>query len=185
MAAENKNRQEWILNGYALVAELGFDAINVELISRFVNKNKSSFYHYFGEFPLYLNALHQWHIHRSEEFAINIEGCESINPDLLNMALEYKYDIFFHKQLRLNRDKPDYEKTLNSAFDNYEKAVINQWALFFELEDNLSFVSTFIHFFTENLLLKATFDSFTFEWLENYVMELSTMFQQFNLSGKP
>ena len=179
MKTESKNKQAWITKGYELVAELGFDAVNIELIGRLLNKNKSSFYHYFGEFSLYLQALHQWHISRSQEFADNIDRCKNINPDLLNIALEYKHDIFFHKQLRLVRDKPLNAATLQIAFDNYEKAVINQWAKFFGLENNLPFVSTFIQFFTENLLLKATFDTFTFQWLEQYIEDLSTMFHHF------
>lgn len=179
---ENKNKEEWIIKGYGLVAEIGFDSINIEQISRLMNKNKSSFYHYFGEFPLYIRQLLSWHILRSQEFAQKMEGCESVNPGILNLAIEYKTDIFFHKQLRLKRSRVDFTETLTQAFSNYEKAVIDHWAHFFGLEQNPKFVSTFIHFFTENLLLKITFETFTFEWLERYANELKVMIEQMEKS---
>ncbi|MEM8894073.1 MAG: TetR/AcrR family transcriptional regulator [Bacteroidota bacterium] len=182
MATQNK--AAWIDQGYQLVAEMGFEAVNIELISRFVNKNKSSFYHYFGDFELYRQALLEHHIARAQDFSGKIRQITTINPDLLNVAIEYKYDIFFHKQLRLNRNKPLYAEPFQKAFAIYEAAVIDKWATFFRLEDNLPFVSTCIHFFTENLLLKATFENFTFEWLEGYLEELSTMVQQFSQKPK-
>lgn len=176
--ADSKNKADWIITGYELVAEVGFDAISIEQISRLMGKNKSSFYHYFGELELYILQLLKWHIKQSEDFATKVESAMSINPDIFNLALEHKHDIFFHKQLRLKRNKTHFSEALAQAFGNYEKAVIKHWASFFGLEQKQKFVGTFIHFFTENLLLKATFDTFTFEWMENYAAELKAMVQQ-------
>ena len=181
---ENKNKEDWINKGYELVAEVGFDTVNIEYLSRFMNKNKSSFYHYFGDLNRFTQELLDRHISNSNEFAEKMGNCVSINPDLLNLAIEHKSDIFFHKQLRINRNRTQFKETFQIAFSNYENAVIHQWAAFFGMEKNLQFVRTFIHFFTENLLLKATFESFTFPWLEEYLEELATMMKQIDPGTK-
>ena len=44
----NEKRKEWIEKSYTLVAEKGYESLNINSISRLVGKSKSSFYHHFG-----------------------------------------------------------------------------------------------------------------------------------------
>ena len=103
---KGKNRQIWLEKGYQMISEKGFTKVNVESIARTINKNKSSFYYYFGDWEGFEESLLEYHLSLAEEFAVKINNCANIIPDMLEVFLDYKTDIFFHKQLRINRDKP-------------------------------------------------------------------------------
>ncbi|MEM9895715.1 MAG: hypothetical protein AAF789_05050 [Bacteroidota bacterium] len=175
---KHEKKQVWIQEGYKLAAEIGLKTITIELIARVLAKNKSSFYHYFGDFQFYETQLLTYHLHRSLDFAAEIQKCKKINPDLLTLALNYKHDIFFHKQLRLNREKQRYADCYKKAFRNYEEAVALKWGEFLNIPDNNTLLSRFLHFFTENLLLQATMENFNQEWLEKYLDELLLLVKQ-------
>ncbi|MFT6210701.1 MAG: AcrR family transcriptional regulator, partial [Bacteroidia bacterium] len=51
-----------------MVAYSGFGSISIESISRQVGKNKSSFYHHFGDTEVFKDELLTYHLLRAEQF---------------------------------------------------------------------------------------------------------------------
>lgn len=66
---KNKNMQPWILAGYELFAIDGPTGLKVEVISRKVNKSKSSFYHHFADLEVFTEYLLNYHMERAKAIA--------------------------------------------------------------------------------------------------------------------
>jgi len=56
-----------------MVAEHGFASVNIESISRSMNKSKSSFYNYFGDWEVFEELLLEHHLKASKAFADEAE----------------------------------------------------------------------------------------------------------------
>jgi AcrR family transcriptional regulator len=182
----NKDKKTpWIEVGYQMVADSGFGSISIESISRQVGKNKSSFYHHFGDTEVFKDELLTYHLLRAEQFAKEVDVCESINPGMINVFLLYKSDFFFHKQLRIERTNPEYKRCFEKVFELYETAVLEKWAVFLKLHNQQQLASTFLRLISENFLLQITQNSYTFYWLSNYLDEVAIMLSQLkpNLSA--
>ncbi|MEO1413314.1 MAG: TetR/AcrR family transcriptional regulator [Bacteroidota bacterium] len=173
-----RKRQEWIAEGYQLVAQNGFERLTVKLICRMVAKSKSSFYHYFGELELFKDALLTHHAKRAHQFARDIDACQQVEPDLVTVLMDYRTDIFFYKQVRMYRDHSTYKKYGQQIFDLYENAVLEKWVDYFKLNDRPLFARKFNKFLSEHFLMSISFDTYTRDWLKNYLFELWEMVHQ-------
>lgn len=176
----HKNHIPWIEAGYQLVAKEGFESLNIEVLSRKVGKNKSSFYHYFGELELFRDALLDKHIQAACQFAEEASSLESMQPEVMNLMIDRKDDLFFHKQLRINRADPAYKSCFDKAYQLFHEAILDKWSSFMKLQDQPALASTFLTLASENFLLRITYSTFTFEWLEAYLAEFAAMRSQIN-----
>lgn len=176
---KEQKRQDWIEIGYQLVAEEGFQKLSIESIARKIGKSKSSFYHYFGDKEVFEEELLNHHLKQAEISITKLKECENIRPGFVNILLEVKNDMFFNKQLRLQRDNPIYKTCFEQAYEIYEAATFDLWVTFFGLADNKRFAKLFLKFFAENFLLKISPESYTYEWLDNYMQELDSMLKEF------
>lgn len=177
---KGKNKIEWIEKGYQMIADDGFTHVNVEALARTLNKNKSSFYYYFGDWSGFEDALLEYHLQLSVEFAASANNCQSIIPDMINLFLEHKTDIFFHKQLRINRDKPHFKACFEKVYTMFENAILEEWVLFLNLESHSFLASKFLTLISENFLLQITHQNYTFDWLKNYLIETANLMQNMN-----
>ncbi|MCR9288191.1 MAG: hypothetical protein NXI23_12495 [Bacteroidetes bacterium] len=171
---------QWIKEGYYMASKDGIKNLNVESIGRNINKNKSSFYHYFGDIEIFETELLEFHVQQVEIFAQLAANCERIRPDLLNLFIEHKTDLFFHKQLRINRENQAYKKCYEEAFIKLEQGIMNKWTDFLGLNNQQLFSQTFLNLISENFLLQITHKSFNFEWLNNYLEEVHAILKQMN-----
>ena len=168
-------KEKWIHEAYLLVAKDGFEKLTVEQLARIVGKNKSSFYHYFGDLTLFENVLLDYHLDASKHFAEEIKNCERLNPDVLNLMIDMKMDLFFHKQLRINRDKPTYKACFEKSYKIFQVAIFDKWITFFGLSNQHFFGEALLNLASENFLLRITPNNFTFDWLVAYVSEFAQM----------
>ena len=81
--------QVWIENGYKIFAQDGLDGIQVERLSKFVNLNKSGFYHYFGDRETFLEQLMKHHMQIARALAEDFRNMEQIDPDFFHLLLKY------------------------------------------------------------------------------------------------
>ena len=129
---------------------------------------------------LFKDALLAYQIERAHGFANQINDCQNIRPELIEVLLDYKTDIFFYKHFLLYRDKLTVEKHHEKAFKLYENAVLDKWADYFELKDTGVFVRKFNKFLSEHFLLSISLDTYTHDWVENYIIELLDMVREMN-----
>ena len=83
---KKKNRESWIDMGYQLVSQKGFRSINIESLSRALKKNKSSFYHYFGDLEIFIEELLGHHLERAEQFSQQAKACATSEPRIFFSA---------------------------------------------------------------------------------------------------
>ncbi len=79
----NQKSLQWIEEGYLMISRNGFSSLKIETIARSISKNKSSFYHYFGDVEVFEEELLKYHIYKVEQFAGNIGRVgteESVSP---------------------------------------------------------------------------------------------------------
>ena len=181
---KGKNKQAWIETGYQMVAENGFAGVNIESLSRALNKNKSSFYHYFGEWELFEEQLLEHHLNLAKQFASEASHCQNIIPDMVHLFVAHKTDIFFHKQLRINRDIPRYKKCFERVYHMFETAILNKWISFLNLDHHSFLAAKFLDLLSENFLLQITFEKYTYDWLNNYLTEVSILIMEINARAK-
>jgi AcrR family transcriptional regulator len=168
----------WIEIGYQLVAESGFNKLSVELISRKVGKNKSSFYHHFGELNVLISELLSHHLQRAKLLATELEGCESIRPGMIHVFLQFKVDFLFHKQLRIERGNADFERCFEEVHALFESAIEEIWAEYLQMGQQKQLSKTFLRLVSENFLLQITEENYTFDWLNSYLSEVAGMLNQ-------
>ncbi|RIW12406.1 TetR/AcrR family transcriptional regulator [Algoriphagus lacus] len=98
-----KSKQKWIEAGYELFCEEGHEGIQIERLSRITGLNKSGFYHYFGDFDRYFEALMREHIRMVDQMAVALPTLGSYDPEFLNLIVANKSTFCFHIQLVRNR----------------------------------------------------------------------------------
>ena len=180
---KSKGKAEWIGQGYKIVAQNGFNSLSIEVLSRIVGKNKSSFYHYFGNLEMFRKALLEHHITSTQQFANAAAKCANLKPEVLNLMIELKDDLFFHKQLRINRTEAAYKACFERSYDLFQKAIFDKWANYLGLSQQTFLAATILNLASENFLLRITYDSFSYEWLESYLSEFSNMMKNINNSS--
>ena len=158
--------------GYQLVSQKGFRSINIESLSRALKKNKSSFYHYFGSLEGYEEELLNHHLCEAKRFAEKASECTNIIPDMINLFLDHQTDIFFHKQLRINRQNPKYKACFTTVFQQFENAILKHWVSFLNMEQQSLLAGKILHLISENFLLQITHKTYHYEWLESYLKDM-------------
>lgn len=88
----------WVEAGYDLFALEGMNGIQVERLARILQRNKSGFYHYFGDMESYSSDLLKLHKRKADAFFIELQSVRSIDPDYLNLIVKYKTSILFQIQ---------------------------------------------------------------------------------------
>jgi AcrR family transcriptional regulator len=177
---KGKKKQEWVEKGYQMISDHGFTNVNVESIARLLNKNKSSFYYYFGNWDVFEEALLEYHLDLAKQFAEEVARCQSIIPDMVHLFIRHQTDIFFHKQLRINRTKPHFKKCFEKVFNLFEQAVHDQWVAFLNLEKQSFLAAKILILISENFLLQITHENFEYDWLENYLLQTAQLMQDMN-----
>lgn len=88
--------QLWVDVGYNLFAKEGMDGLQIERLARILQLNKSGFYHHFGDFDGYLEAISKSHRENASNFTHKLLAIEKLDRSVLmdiatwNMAHNFK-----------------------------------------------------------------------------------------------
>lgn len=177
MTADNK--QIWILCGYELFANKGPNGLKVEVLARQVNKSKSSFYHHFADLELFTELLLEYHLERAKIIADKERLCRNVVPELLTLLLEFKQDLLFNRQLRINRNNQEFKLCFEKTSREVGQAILGIWAETLGLTESSNLANIVLNLSLENFYLQITEQSMTYEWLLSFVSELQTMVKEF------
>jgi AcrR family transcriptional regulator len=142
MLKSKEHQKSWLSVGYKLFGEDGPEGIQVERLARILQLNKSSFYHFFVNKEIFINQMLQMHERIANELTEEIFKLESFDPGLINLLMEYKDTVLFHRQLIRNSQFPDYKKIFDDINHKIDRAVLPLW----QDEVNLSKESAFTLF---------------------------------------
>lgn len=104
MPSNRETRKSWIELGYELFSEEGHEGLQVERLSRILNKNKSGYYHYFGDKDVFLNELMEEHLKRAYAYGEQIKLIQDFDPEYIQLMVQNKNTILFQMQLVKNRE---------------------------------------------------------------------------------
>lgn len=104
MPSNKETRKSWIDLGYKLFSEEGHEGLQVERLSRILGKNKSGFYHYFGEKDAFLMALMAEHLERAHAYSEQLKQIQNFDPEYIQLMVRNKTGILFQMQLIGNRE---------------------------------------------------------------------------------
>lgn len=165
----------WIDLGYEIFAHQGPQALKVESLSKAIGKSKSSFYHLFGEMDLFIIALLDHHLNRVLIIAEEERAAKNIDPELIQVLLNFKTDMLFSRQLRIHRENAHYKACFEKANELIGDAFIGVWANDLNLKDRTLIATNLYEFALENFYLQITEENLTYEWLSQYFRQLHAM----------
>jgi AcrR family transcriptional regulator len=175
----NDSKRPWILVGYQIFSREGPKGLKIEVLARQVKKSKSSFYHHFADLEIFTEMLLRYHLERAEIIAERESQCKNVIPDLLHVLLEFKQDLFFNRQLRVNRHINQFKNCFEKSSKNLGEAILGIWADTLGLTGNSKLAGLVLGLSLENFYLQITEETFTYEWLKNYVNHLQVMVKEF------
>lgn len=165
----------WILAGYELFALEGPKGLKVEVISKKVSKSKSSFYHHFADIEVFTEFLLKYHMERATEIAQRERACKNIDPELINLLIDVKQDLFFNRQLRVNRTIESFKTCFETSNELVGEAFIMLWATEIGLADNMNLAQLVLGLALENFYLQITEETLTYDWLSSYFKGIQQM----------
>lgn len=173
-----KKQSLWITTGYEKCAINGIDRLKIEQLAKAVGTSKSSFYHYFADLDCFVDILLSYHFERCEILADKEKNCLQIHPDLIDILLEHKIDLLFHRQLRINQNNSQIERALiksNNILGNYSMML---WAK--DINHNLSQnqLEGLFKIATDDFYMKINENNLNREYLYNYFNNLKQTTKQ-------
>lgn len=177
-----KSRQKWIDAGYELFCEEGHEGIQIERLSRITSLNKSGFYHYFGDFDRFFEALMKEHIRKVDQLAGILPAIETYDPEFLNLIVGNKPTFCFHIQLVRNKRIKLFLEThliANSKIDQKARILFAK-----ELGLNEEAAEKFHDMVRDLFFTRADFKNLTYEFLHSLLGEIKETAQLINQKGK-
>jgi AcrR family transcriptional regulator len=172
-------KQAWILVGYEIFAKDGPKGLKVEVMARRMAKSKSSFYHHFADLEVFTEALLCYHLQQAAVIAARERQCKNVVPELLNVLLDVKQDLFFNRQLRVNRHILAFKICFEKASQDVAEATVAIWADALGLTDQTALAGITLNLALENFYLQITEETLNYEWLQSYVKEMRRMVDEF------
>jgi len=174
-----KSKEIWIRKGYETSALNGFESLKIEQLAKNVGISKSSFYHHFADLECFSENLIEHHYNQCSILSQKEKECESLFPDLINILLEHKVDLLFHRQLRINRNDMVIESALaksNQILGNY---AVMLWAKEINLKLNTKQRIGLFEIATDDFYMRINKNNLNYAFLSNYFENLSQITKQF------
>jgi len=115
MGISATSKDSWLEAGYELFALEGPAALQVEPQARKLGRSKSSFYHHFGDMGVFQQAMLERHLSQARLLARRESQCANLDPELIQVLLEFRTDLLFSRQLRFHNAEPSYARCLQEA----------------------------------------------------------------------
>ena len=157
-------------------------ALRVEALARAVGKNKSSFYHHFGDLEGFTEQLLRYHDTRFAE-AIDAEAAAINVAELTQALLDHQEEILFSRQCMLHLDRPELRACLERNVERSIPRLLPLWAKLVGLPERTTLAEGVLRLSLENFFLQLTPDTLNDAWLSNYLSKLHTLVGQLQRSG--
>lgn len=173
----NDSKEIWIKAGYEFFALSGHQGLKIELLAKKVGKSKSSFYHYFGDLELFIEALLKYHIEQSYVIAGKEQKAKNVDPELINILIEHRLDLLFNRQLRINQQIKLFSDTLVQSDKIVGNAFVYVWVKDLGLKLTQKQIEAFFTLALENFFLQINAENVNTTWLSAYFLSLKKIAQ--------
>ena len=175
--------QIWLDTGYQIFAAKGPHGLRIERLAKEVNKNKSSFYHFFADPEVFTSRLLAFHLKKVEEIAQK-EAAAPNEAALTQIILEHKVDLLFYRQLRVHREQAQYKACFEKANEISLAGLLPIWSEITRLASQKDLAGMVLVLSNENFFLQITDETLTEEWISEYFTKIKWMVQAFQISQR-
>ena len=174
---KSNNASAWTEAGYLLFANEGYEGIQVERIARIIGRNKSGFYHYFGDTEGYISQLLLLHKSKASQFLQDIRLITTIDPDYLNAVVKHKMAVLF--QLQLIRTKDPVFALVAQDIDNQEDEILRDiWMEYVGFRDNAELALRYFNIVRDMFYTRMGY-SMDYAFMHRLMTEAKLLMKQF------
>jgi AcrR family transcriptional regulator len=170
----------WIETGYGIFAQKGENGLKIDSLAKKVGISKSSFYHHFADLEIFVDYLLKHHIKQSYIIAEKEQNAQSIEPELINILIEHKTDLFFNRHLRVNKEIKNYSDTLILSNKIVGNSFVMLWVKELKLSMTPQQLEGIFELALDNFYLQMTKDNFNEKWLSQYFDKIKRIILSFN-----
>lgn len=173
------SRLEWIKAGHYEFARYGPEAIRIDRLSRAIDKSRSSFYHNFGDFEEFEEALFEYQIAECREFHRKQQQIEVFIPDFIELIVANKDITFFNKQLFIRQHEEEkYRETLKKSLGILEEKTAELWFRTLPMEGiPHARANRFYELIRAAGFARMDYDSFTYEHIVEIIQDINNSFR--------
>ncbi len=168
----------WIESGYKCFALNGPESLKIERLAKDVQKNKSSFYHLFGDLDLFIEELLRFHKTQSK-IMTEKESAIKTQEELIAVFIEHKVDLLFNRQLRIHHHDERFQKCFNEIDAESLPVFLPIWKKLIQLEENSYLANLVLSFSLENFYLQISAERINKVWLKEFIDRIKSMIHQF------
>lgn len=166
----------WLNLGYELFSEEGHEGLQVERLSRILGKNKSGFYHFFGDKEIFLERLMQLHLANEEALIPKLVKFRKMNQPFLDWMVENKRTILFQTQLVKNRDVKLFQDTYFRVNRLIEHAITPIWVKYLGVSEEVAM--KYWRLIRDTFYARVTPATFHQDWLSDFVNEAKSILSE-------
>lgn len=173
----------WLEAGYKYFAYGGPKELKIERLSKEVEKNKSSFYHFFADLEVFTESLLEFHLSRAKNISRKESNAKN-EEELISIIINHKIDLLFNRQLRIHRDNQAFKKCLSRINQFSIQGLLPVWKNIISLSGNSPLAKMVLHLSLENFYLQITEETLNKAWLKAYFADIRKMVLLFQQSKK-
>lgn len=163
--------EKWLELAYELFARDGVNAIKVERLAHLLNLNKSGFYHYFGDRQQFMSELFRYHIRVARQMALEIPGCQKIDPDFFLLVVKYKECLLFQGQLLRTSNHRNNGAIFLEVTGILDRPFLPLWSKYIHRENNAETALKYFNLFRDSFYARANYDNISYLFLHDLLTE--------------
>lgn len=162
--------QIWMDAGYEIFAEEGPSGVQVERLARELDKNKSGFYHFFGDKETFFELMMKEHLGRLDLLSYQIRRIKEFDPEYLDFLMANRSTVLFQMQLVRNRETPLFATTMEQFSVRVTAAILPVWSNY--LGTTVTVSGKLWGIIRDTFYSRVTPDNFNFEWMSELSKEV-------------
>lgn len=152
----------------------GPDGIAIERLARQIDKNKSSFYHLFGDKQYFIEVLLEYHRKQVRELIIEEVKANTI-AELADVFVKYADVLLFTRQLRIHQAQGSFGRSYETVVQDSLRDTLPLWGRIIGIENNTYLAELVLRFSLDNFFLQLNESNLTAEWIKQYLSDLHAM----------
>lgn len=173
MTSKSDSSRNWLDLGYELFSEEGHEGLQVERLARILGKNKSGFYHFFGDKEMFLQKLMELHLEKEEQLIAAFQKVKEFDVFFIVFVVENKQTVLFQTQLVKNREKKLFQDTFSKVNQSIELAVRPFWTSYLGVSEQIA--EKYWGLIRDTFYARVTSKTFNQDWLSNFIVEAKTI----------
>jgi AcrR family transcriptional regulator len=154
----------WLDAGYDLFIDQGHYGINVEQLARVLGRNKSAFYHYFGDKETYLKFLLKYQVTKVDSFIHEIKVIDQYDH-YIHLLIKHHRIILFNSQLIKNCNHKLCDQTLQEIHLRMDECILPMWSKYVGLEHDPDLSKRYHTIIRDYMYIRVTPELFNYDFL--------------------